>query len=65
MRIELLLEDGAGCMVQSGTAGTASAYEISNATLNLQSTHTHTRAHLSPTPTVRTTHTPNFSQVIY
>ena len=37
MRIELLLEDGKQAMVQSAATATASAFEISNATLNLQS----------------------------
>ena len=37
MRIELLLEDGKQAMVQGDSTPTASAFEISNATLNLQS----------------------------
>ena len=37
MRIELLLEDGKQAMVQGNSTPTASAFEISNATLNLQS----------------------------
>ena len=37
LRIELLLEDGKSAMVQATSGVTASAFEISNATLNLQS----------------------------
>ena len=55
MRIELLLEDGKQAMVQGDSTPTASAFEISNATLNLQSTHTHiTRKHVHKTHTHRT-----------
>ena len=37
MRLELLLEDAKTAMVQVDSGVTASAFEISNSTLNLQS----------------------------
>ena len=71
MRIELLLEDGKQAMVQSAATATASAFELSNCTLNLQSyllsdvvlrytllhKHKNTHIHSHPLTSTHTTHT--------